>query len=226
MMDYTTLIISDLHLGAYNCRADLLSNFLLSKFDRLIINGDIIDHSNLHSFKPEHWLVIDKLRSLASEKRLVVINGNHDMLTTSATASFLPYMLGINCYSLFELIVNHKNYLITHGHAFDSALNWPRTVDALDFIYRTTQHINKDAARWLKHKAKTFGGIVDKVKTGAISKAKSGGYEGVIAGHTHHADDDYIDGIHYLNTGSWVETPCHYVIVNNRSIGLAVWPDS
>jgi hypothetical protein len=36
--------------------------------------------------------------------------------------------------------------------------------------------------------------------------AKSKGCDGIICGHIHKAENRMIDGIHYLNSGDWVET--------------------
>jgi hypothetical protein len=36
--------------------------------------------------------------------------------------------------------------------------------------------------------------------------AKAKGCDGIICGHIHKAENRMIDGIHYLNSGDWVET--------------------
>jgi UDP-2,3-diacylglucosamine pyrophosphatase LpxH len=39
-----------------------------------------------------------------------------------------------------------------------------------------------------------------------VNLAKSKKCNGVICGHIHHPENCYYDGIHYLNSGDWVET--------------------
>ena len=41
----TTLVLSDLHLGARNSRTDLLDQVLRADCDQLILNGDTVDGS-------------------------------------------------------------------------------------------------------------------------------------------------------------------------------------
>lgn len=58
----TTLIISDLHLGAINSRTDLLAELLVQDFDRLILNGDTIDSLDFRRFRRRDWAVIELLQ--------------------------------------------------------------------------------------------------------------------------------------------------------------------
>jgi UDP-2,3-diacylglucosamine pyrophosphatase LpxH len=43
---------------------------------------------------------------------------------------------------------------------------------------------------------------------------------GVVTGHTHFAEDTHVNDIHYVNTGSWTETPCAYVTVDSKGLML------
>src|SRR5262245_51792322 len=74
----TTLIVSDIHLGARNSQTRPLLDLLETDFDRLIINGDVIDHMNFKRFRPGDWEVLGRLREVARRRELVMVRGNHD----------------------------------------------------------------------------------------------------------------------------------------------------
>src|SRR6266849_5968259 len=74
----TTILISDIHLGARNNRTDLLGELLRGDFDRLILNGDTVDSVDFRRFRARDWRIVEQLRSIAKERELVLIRGNHD----------------------------------------------------------------------------------------------------------------------------------------------------
>ena len=41
--------------------------------------------------------------------------------------------------------------------------------------------------------------------------ALENGYEAVICGHTHYPEDRVYNGVRYLNTGAWTESPAFYL---------------
>src|ERR1051325_10695892 len=78
------LIISDLHLGAENCQAKPLVEFLQAILDgnlparRLIINGDVFDSIDFRRLKKTHWKVLSQIRHLSDKIDVIWIAGNHD----------------------------------------------------------------------------------------------------------------------------------------------------
>ena len=92
MYDY--LIISDIHLGDKDCKADLLLKVLKKhKAKNIIIAGDLFDHHNLHRLCKTHWKVLSKLRKLSKRCRIIYLIGNHCFLK----AEFMSILLGFNC---------------------------------------------------------------------------------------------------------------------------------
>src|SRR5262245_37769038 len=73
-----TIIVSDIHLGSKNSQAGWLCQLLETDFDRLIVNGDLINNLNLKKLKDPHWAVLDKLRQVGSQRELILLRGNHD----------------------------------------------------------------------------------------------------------------------------------------------------
>jgi hypothetical protein len=67
---------------------------------------------------------------------------------------------------------------------------------------------------------------VEFVKRRSVKYAKFRQYDGIIAGHTHFSDDEWIDDVHYLNTGCWVDWPCTYVRIKKDQIRLYLWDES
>jgi UDP-2,3-diacylglucosamine pyrophosphatase LpxH len=225
-----TLIVSDIHLGSRNSRAPLLSRFLTAvAFDRLILNGDTINNLNLKKLKPKHWRLLDQLRDVARRRDLILIRGNHDGAhseeKTFGPLDVLATLLGVPLNEEYPLDVGADRYLVLHGDRFDPTLNWPALTDAADWCYHGVQKLNKKAARWLKRRVKRLGGVVEFVKQRSVEYARKRDCKGIVTGHTHFPDDEWVAGVHYLNTGCWVDSPCNYVYADRSGIRLMHWDE-
>jgi UDP-2,3-diacylglucosamine pyrophosphatase LpxH len=58
----------------------------------------------------------------------------------------------------------------------------------------------------IKQKVKSAISYVSSYENELVELAKTRRVDGIICGHIHQAADRQIDGIHYLNSGDWVET--------------------
>jgi UDP-2,3-diacylglucosamine pyrophosphatase LpxH len=224
----TTLVISDLHLGSRSCQVGPIAQILETNYDRLILNGDTLNNLNLRKLKKKHWRLVDQLRSIARDRELTLIRGNHDVVPTDDGAGFGPMdvlasLLDVPLREESVIEAGSNRYLVLHGDRFDPTLTWPIVTDAADWCYRTVQGVNKRMAKWLKRGAKRWGGVVEYVKRRSVEYARNRGFQGVIAGHTHFCDDEWINGIHYLNSGSWVDWPCTFVVADERHVELRHW---
>jgi UDP-2,3-diacylglucosamine pyrophosphatase LpxH len=222
------LILSDVHLGSRNSRAALVSRLLDEQsFDRLILNGDTINNVNLKKLKRKHWLVLHQLREVARQRELILIRGNHEGLPGDGLPfgplDVLGTLLGVPQHEEYQLEMPDGHYLVLHGDRFDPTLTWPILTDTADWCYQAVQKVNKKAAKWLKKRVKRMGGVIEFVKRRAVRHARELGCQGVITGHTHFCDNEWIDGIHYINSGCWVETTCTYVLADHRQIRLCHW---
>ncbi|HEX5269713.1 MAG TPA: UDP-2,3-diacylglucosamine diphosphatase [Gemmataceae bacterium] len=221
-----TLIISDLHLGARNSRTDLIAELLEGDFDRLVLNGDTVDAPDLRRFRPRDWRVIDALRTAARSRELVLVRGNHDVPARgdpARAAGLLSGLLGTELRNEYALDVGGEPYLVVHGDRFDVTINLTWVGDVADLIYRGVQRLSRPAARALKAGSKHVCGVAGAVQGGALAYARERGFAGVITGHTHFHHDEHIDGLHYLNTGCWVDHPCSYVQVQDGVARLRHW---
>jgi UDP-2,3-diacylglucosamine pyrophosphatase LpxH len=226
-----TLILSDLHLGARNSRTDLLAQVLRTDFDRLILNGDTIDSLNFGRFRRGDWRVADLLKGIARERELVLIRGNHDGWVDQDQPGFgsldvLAELLDAPMREEYELEVGESRYLVLHGDQFDHTLNLTWVGHAADWFYNRIQRISRPTARWLKGRVKSWGGVVASVRRGAISYAQQSGCTGVITGHTHYDDDNWVGETRYMNTGCWVDHPCSYIRVEDGVARLAYWGEA
>jgi UDP-2,3-diacylglucosamine pyrophosphatase LpxH len=223
----TTLIISDIHLGACNSEGEALIALLQGQFDRLVLNGDTVDHLNFRRFRPVDWEVIEQLQAVSCERELVVIRGNHDARCHSdgdaGQLDLLGRLLDVEVREEYSLQVGRRNYLVLHGDQFDDSMNLTRLGNMADSCYRTLQRLNRPAAKWAKHAVKRWSGAAVQVPQRAIAYARHHGYAGVIVGHTHFSGDEFLDGTHYLNTGCWVDWPCTYVAAEDGRIQLRSW---
>jgi UDP-2,3-diacylglucosamine pyrophosphatase LpxH len=222
-----TIIVSDVHLGSKNSQAGWLLNLLESDFDRLIVNGDTINNLNLKKLKRQHWALLDKLRDIGRRRELILIRGNHDGSPTRKEgldpAGVLPALLGVPFHDEYQLEMGNRHYLLLHGDRFDPTVHQPVITDAADWCYQTVQKVNKKAAKWLKRKVKKLGGVLEFVKRRSVEYARGLGCQGVITGHTHFPADEWLDDIHYLNSGCWVDRPCTYLLAQNDRIHLRTW---
>jgi UDP-2,3-diacylglucosamine pyrophosphatase LpxH len=204
---------------------------LQAPFERLILNGDTFHGMNFKKYMTRHWRVLGQLREIARKRELILLRGNHEGPSRTDEFAFGPLdvvsnLIGVEIQEEYHLTVAGKRYLLLHGDRFDPTVHWPVVSDAAEWCYRATKKIHKKSARWLKERVKKAGGVVEFVKRGAAEYARSRGCDGVITGHTHFCDNDMVDGIHYINTGCWVDSPCTYVTLKDDVMTLMSWDEA
>jgi UDP-2,3-diacylglucosamine pyrophosphatase LpxH len=77
-------------------------------------------------------------------------------------------------------------------------------------------HVAQYAKKWNLF----YGYLRKNVMLNAVNYAAKNGFEAVTCGHTHYAEEMFINGIRYLNTGAWTELPSHYVQITANDIKL------
>jgi UDP-2,3-diacylglucosamine pyrophosphatase LpxH len=223
----TTLIVSDIHLGARNSQGTALLSLLETDYDRLILNGDTVDHLNFKKFRPQDWAVLSELQAVAQERELVLIRGNHDgdqeVDHRVGPLDVLARLLGVDLHEEYVVHVDNRRYLVLHGDQFDRTLNLTHIGFAAEGCYKMVQRYSRPMARWLKGCVKQYCGVVTSVTRGAVEYARRQNCDGVITGHTHYHEDMWVDGVHFLNTGCWVDWPCTYLMSRGGRIELCTW---
>lgn len=219
-----TLILSDIHLGTQFCKAKEVLDFMnYCQFEILILNGDIIDGWSLKrkgGWQESHAQVLNKILELIEDPSTQVyfLKGNHDE-QLEAVLDFPISRLNI----IEEYI--HPNssghYLVTHGDRFDSVTQNYKWVAILgDIAYQFMMGINKVYNQYRTFRGKPYFSISkaakalvksivsssDQFEKKLISAARDSNCRGIICGHMHTAENREIEGIHYLNSGDWVES--------------------
>ena len=236
-----TIFLSDVHLGTRGCQARMLCDFLASHdAETLYLVGDIVDGWKLRRgwhWPEDHNAVIQALLEKARRgTRVIFIPGNHD----EVFRDYIGLQLGgIELARTCDFIsASGQRYLVTHGDEFDTVVANAKWLAYLgDRAYGTliwlNPRINKlrrlwshrywSLSKWSKQQVKQAVNFIGKYEEALSESARQLGYDGVICGHIHHAEIRHIDGIHYVNTGDWVES-CTAVIENHAgALRLVDW---
>lgn len=221
---YKTVIISDVHLGIKNSKAKEVVKFLKNHpCDKLILNGDIIDGWQLKKsgqWQKKHTRFFKLIMKIVAKQqtRVIYLRGNHD--------DFLDEVLPLHIGN-FSIVRDHihesngKKYYILHGDIFDSVttnLKWLAKLGDVSytFLLWINRHYNNyrikrglpyySLSQRIKLAVKSAVSFIDDFEQQLCEVAKAKKCDGVITGHIHKPDNKMIGGIHYLNSGDWVET--------------------
>jgi UDP-2,3-diacylglucosamine pyrophosphatase LpxH len=158
---------------------------------------------------------------MSLQQKVVWVRGNHDN-------GYIPDNLG-----KIQIKQHHalqKRLFVTHGDFFDEVM--PRSqmfIKAFKIMHDLRVklgarpiHVAQYAKKW-----KSFYEYLRKnVMLNAVSYAAANGFEAVTCGHTHFAEEQFVNGIKYLNTGAWTERPTYYVCVTDNKMALNKTSDS
>lgn len=221
---YRSVFISDVHLGAPGCQADLLLDFLRHiSCQQLYLVGDIVDGWRMK--RGWHWPqshndVVQKLLRLARKGATVTyIPGNHD----DRVRDFCGVHFGgiVVARDAIHQTADGRRFLVLHGDEFDAVVRLaPHLAFAGDLAYRVIVRLNTGVnvlrRRWglgywslaafLKGKVGNANRFVDDFERALAGEARRRGLDGVICGHVHKAQMRAIDGVTYINDGDWVES--------------------
>lgn len=224
---YRTLVLSDLHLGSKGSKAREATDFLKQhRCQTLLLNGDIIDGWQLkkygNSWKKRHTAFFRQvLRHIERHNTQVIyLRGNHDDFLDAV----LPLRIGKHFSIRRDYVLNTQSgvpYYVTHGDIFDKITTHLRWLAFLgDVGYNLLLGINKTYNQWrawrglpyyslsqeIKHRVKSAVNYISDFEEKLAELARSKDCGGVICGHIHQPADRHIGGIHYLNSGDWVES--------------------
>lgn len=240
---YKTIFISDLHLGTENSKVKEVMHFLRNtRCERLVLNGDIIDGWQLKRgslWTSEHTKFLRFILKRIEKKTLDVIylRGNHDDIL----GRFLPMQFG--SLSIVEDFVHESKsgrYLVLHGDVFDTITkNFVFLAHLGDWGYKFLMSLNRwynkyrawrgkeyySLSKAIKAKVKAAVNFVSSFEEKITKLAQAKGCTGVICGHIHTPDNKKIGGLHYLNSGDWVESLSAIVEHSNGRMQLVYFRD-
>jgi len=223
---YPTIVISDVHLGTEHSKTRELADFLRTvNCEKLILNGDIIDGWHLQKggkgkWKKEHtdfFKIIMKMMENHNTK-VVYIRGNHD--------DFIDHLAPFS-FANISIVKDYvherfgKRYYIVHGDIFDnitSKMVWLAKLGDVGYTfllwlnriynaYRTKKGLPYfSLSQSVKQRVKSAVSYISNFENELVALARVKHADGIICGHIHQPADKMVDGIHYLNSGDWVET--------------------
>ncbi len=215
------IIISDVHLGAYNCQAKSLTHFLDQINDgsmctrRLIINGDLFDSFDSR-LRKWNWHILSLIRKISDKVEVIWVQGNHD---TTGPAGVVSQLIGADyCVKKYIFESGDKRIMVAHGDAYDKFLtDHPFLVWLGDIAYSFLQWMDRSCylAKIAKSRSKMYIHCMDNVEQQALKHAKKHKCDIVCCGHVHCASIKHVDDVVYLNSGCWTENPCHYITIKN-----------
>jgi UDP-2,3-diacylglucosamine pyrophosphatase LpxH len=221
---YDTLILSDVHLGAEVSRARAATRMLKENaFRRLILLGDIFADLNFGRLKKEHWQFLGAIRKLSNPKRkveVVWVEGNHDLGLTNV----MSHLVGVKVYQDYAWNYAGLRHVAIHGHQFDGfAVNSVSLSNFGTWFYLLLQKLDvrgKPLARLVDRLNTRWLRMSAKVASGALSYARLQGVDRIFCGHTHDAMHREQDGIHYYNSGGWIDSRLTYITVAEEGVRI------
>lgn len=219
------VVISDVHLGTYGCRAKELLNYLKTIQPKtLILNGDIIDiwQFNKRYFPKSHMGVIKQIFSLLSSgTEVYYITGNHDEMLRK----FKGFRLGeFRIENKLILTLNHKKVWVFHGDVFDVTMKHSKWLaklgglgyDLLIVINTVMNWISEQIgygrislSKKIKNSVKGAIKFINDFEKTATDIAIENQFDYVVCGHIHQPQIKEIRNQKgktiYLNSGDWIE---------------------
>ena len=221
---FDTLLLSDIHLGSDISRArDALALLKSSTYRRLILLGDIFSDLNFGRLNGEHWKFLSYIRKLSNRKReveVVWVEGNHD----GGLSNVMSHLVGVPVFQRYVWNYNGQRYLAIHGHQFDRfALDNVLLSRAGELLFSHIQKLdarNKTFSRCLDRLNTRWLRLSKKVADGALAYAKAGRIDHIFCGHTHLPMHRERDGVHYYNTGAWIDARPTYATVCKEGVAI------
>ncbi len=212
------LVTSDVHLGNQFCRSRLFME-MLKRLDEsviLILGGDIIDAPG-QTLSVEHQQALDEIHKRADQNQVIWIEGNHDRKYRPDADSKIEFKKS-------HAIGNRA--FITHGDAFDNVM--PRSewfIRPFRFFHALRVKLGahpEHVADYAKRFTYLYGFLRRKVMQSAVAQGMRDGFDCVVCGHVHYAEDTLSKGVRYINLGAWTESPCYCFLVDDENMQLVL----
>lgn len=221
------IVISDVHLGTYGCRAKELLHYLKSIKPKIVVlNGDIID---IWQFSKSYWpkshmKVIKHLMNwLSKGVKVYYVTGNHDEMLRKFEGFKMGSFQIVN--KLVLELDNSEKAWIFHGDVFDVTMQHSKWLAKLGAIGYDSLIMINSLANWiservfnkgklsfskkLKNSVKSAVKFINSFEQTAADIGISNNYQYVVCGHIHHPEMRMIEQengkIMYLNSGDWIE---------------------
>jgi UDP-2,3-diacylglucosamine pyrophosphatase LpxH len=220
------LVISDVHLGTFGCRAKELLSYMKTVDPKiLILNGDIIDiwQFNKRYFPKSHMKVIKYITSmLVKGTKVYYITGNHDEMLRK----FKGFKLGgFEIVNKLVLQLDGNKTWFFHGDVFDITMKYSKWLARLggkgyDILILINTVINwmslkmglgrLSFSKRIKNSVKGAVKYVNNFEATVAEIASLHHYKYAVCGHIHQPQireikDRSGNKVTYLNSGDWIE---------------------
>jgi len=196
------VIISDIHIGSKNYKAEELISFLKkAEYDQLILAGDIIDFIKIPSFTKRF---LDIIKAVDFSKDIIYVVGNHE---SSMKGLIGESIYGVSFVDKYEFEDGERLFRIEHGDRYDGGLVKKDFLMKIISIFHDwlERRFDVDLATWLveyKLKKRKLRRIWDILKW-------NDDVDVIIMGHSHHPEAIiWVDNKQkiktYVNCGDWV----------------------
>jgi UDP-2,3-diacylglucosamine pyrophosphatase LpxH len=229
------IFISDVHLGMKPIRVGQLIEFLRAHdAETIYLVGDILDGWRLA--KAWHWpseynllvqIILDKANA---GTKVIYLPGNHDEFlreylgTYFGEIEFVDRTVHTTIHGdQFDVVVMNAKWL---AHVGDWAYNAALRINiAINWVRRRLGLQYWSLSAWAKQKVKNAVSVIGRFEEALVHEARESGVDGVICGHIHFADMHDRLGIHYINTGDWVESCTAIVETPEGAFELIKWTE-
>lgn len=225
---HRTLWLSDLHLGSPGCKAKRLVKFLRQNdCEQLYLVGDIFDGWKLKTkfyWTPDHTRVIKAILAKARRgTKVYYLTGNHDAFMRQFVRNKLRLGRIRIMHELVHTSADGRKLLVQHGDQYDAVVNnMPGLAFAGDFAYEAVLKLSDrlsslqerfgiapdfSVSAFLKTAVKSAVQYLSGFDDAVYYQCRKRGLNGVVCGHTHHAEVRQIrNGVMSYNCGDWVES--------------------
>jgi UDP-2,3-diacylglucosamine pyrophosphatase LpxH len=218
------LVLSDLHLGTFGCKARELNRYLSSvEPGMVVLNGDIFDIWNFNKryFPETHMRVVKQIIRLSERIPVYYITGNHD----EALRRYVPFSIGnLHLVNHLEIELDGKSYWFFHGDIFDASMQYAKWLAKLggwgyDALIATNHVVNKilqffgkprmSFSKRIKNSVKKAVKYIGDFEETAAEIAIENRFDYVVCGHIHQPQIRKVtqgkSSVTYLNSGDWIE---------------------
>ena len=221
------LVISDIHLGTYGCRAKELLHYLKGiRPKTVVLNGDIID---IWQFSKNYWpkshmkVVKHIFGWIGKGVKTYYITGNHDEMLRKFVGLKMGSFRIVN--KVILDLPDDKKAWVFHGDVFDVTMQHSKWLAKLGAVgYDTLIIINSIAnfiskkifkkgkislSKKIKNSVKSAVTFINNFEQTSADIGISNQYNYVVCGHIHHPEIRQISNDHgsitYMNSGDWIE---------------------
>ncbi len=221
------LVISDIHLGTYGCRAKELLYYLKSiRPKTVVLNGDIIDiwQFSKNYWPKSHMKVVKHIFSwIGKGVKTYYVTGNHDEMLRKFVGLKMGSFRIVN--KVILDLPGDKKAWVFHGDVFDVTMQHSKWLAKLGAVgYDTLIIINSMAnfisekifkkgkislSKKIKNSVKSAVSFINNFEQTSADIGISNQYDYVVCGHIHHPEIRQISNdqgsITYMNSGDWIE---------------------